>query len=291
MQTFKKVLAVIREYVLMTVGISMVACGVYFFEFLNHFTTGGISGLSLILAELFPMLNASTIMLVINVCLLLLAFILIGKSFGVKTVYCSLLLSLETVVMENLIAREAPLTDQPMLEVLLMVLLVAGGSALLFYLGACSGGTDIVAMIIKKFSSLNISKALFVADFLIVMLLIVVFDVKVWLFSILALLMRVLVVNYTLRSIIVSKYCTVITPVRHREALCKYITENLEKTATYSDHFTGAYQKNERSVLLVALTPRQAATLQKYARTLDEQIFIIMSDTTEVFGEGFEAPL
>ena len=172
-----------------------------------------------------------------------------------------------------------------------MVLLVAGGSAILFYLGASSGGTDIIAMIIKKFSSINISKALFLSDFLIVMLLIVVFDVQVWLFSILALLMRVLVVNYTLRTITVSKYCTVITPTQYRDQLCRYITENLEKSATVSDSFVGAYQKNERSVLLVALTPRQAVALRKYARSLDEQIFIIMSDTAEIFGEGFSAPM
>ena len=82
----------LSEWSLLTLGASLIAVGIYFFEFLNHFTTGGVSGLSIILERLFPAVSAATFMLGINVCLLVAAFFVIGRSFGIKTVYCCALL-------------------------------------------------------------------------------------------------------------------------------------------------------------------------------------------------------
>lgn len=284
----KKFIWRLGEWSLLTLGASLIAVGVYFFEFLNHFTTGGVSGLSIILERLFPAVSAATFMLGINVALLIAAFLIIGRSFGIRTVYCSALISAETFLLEKFVARTAPLTDQPTLEMLFMILLPTLGAAMLFYFGASSGGTDVVAMIIKKFSPLNISKALFAADFLIVMMLLFCgFGVQTWLFSVLAFLARILLTDTLLKSMNTSKYCTVITPPTHADALVGYILNTLEKSATINRDFVGAYRGDRRTVLLTAMKPRQAAQLKEFAKTLDEEIFIIVSSTHEITGEGF----
>ncbi|MBQ7347909.1 MAG: YitT family protein [Clostridia bacterium] len=281
----------LKEYLWLTVASALMAVGIYFFEFLNGFTTGGVSGVSMILGVYFPQLSAGTFMLVINTVLLLMGFLIIGKNFGLKTFYCSALVSVGTYLLERMFPRSAPLTDEPMMEAVFMVVLPSLASAIMFYLGASSGGTDVIAMIIKKFSTLDISKALFVSDFLIVMLLVVVFGIEAWLFSLLGFLARVLTVHLFLKNINTSKYCTVITSPEQKDAICNYITDVLEKSATVSEAFVGAYRNEKKSVLLVALTRRQAGKLKSFAKTLDEQTFIIMSNTSEITGEGFQETL
>ena len=286
----KRTLTMIKDFLVLTVSSLVLAVGIYFFEFLNGFTTGGISGVSVILGVYFPQWSASSFMLLINAVLLVLGFLILGKQFGIKTVYCSALVSIGTYLLQHFVPRTAPLTDEPMLETIFLVVIPSLTGAILFYFGASSGGTDIIAMIIKKFSSLNISKALFISDFLIVMLLFTACGIEAWLFSLVAFFARVILVNFFLNYINGSKYCTVITSPRHRDALCDYITRVLEKSATVSESFLGAYQNEQKSVLLVALTPRQASKLKAFAKTLDEKTFIIVSNTSEITGEGFREP-
>lgn len=276
-----------KQYLWLSIGSTLIAVGVYFFEFLNHFTTGGVSGLSMLLSALTPQIGAASYMLAINTLLLVLGFLLIGKNFGVRTCYCSLLVSVETYLLERLLPMSAPLTDEPMLEAVLMVILPSLGCAILFYLDASSGGTDIVAMIIKKYTAFRISKALFFSDLLIVMLLFFVYGREEWLFSLLGFLARILLVNQLLERINTSKFCTVITPPEHQAALCDFILQELQKSATVSETFVGAYHNLPKSVLLVALRPRQAARLKHFAKELDANIFIIVSETGEIMGEGF----
>ncbi len=277
----------VYEWLWLTLGASVMAVGIYFFEILNHFTTGGVSGLSIILAVIIPQIDASTFLLTFNLLLLLIGFLVLGKGFGLKTAYCSALVSLETVFLEHFFARSTPLTDQPMLETAFMVLLPALGGAILFYFGGSSGGTDIIAMILKRRFSISISKALFLSDLFIVMLLGFVFGIEVWLFSLLGFLLRVLLVDRILETVNTSKYCTLIVSPPCTERLCRFITDELEKSATVSEAFEGAYGRQKKSVLLVALTRRQAVRLKHYARTLDENAFMIVTETSEIMGEGF----
>lgn len=275
------------EVLWLTLGASLMSLGIYFFEILNHFTTGGVSGLSIILSALFPRIGAADFLFVINLALLLLGFLVLGKGFGLKTAYCSTLVSLETVLLEHFFAREAPLTDQPMLEAAFMVLLPALGGAIIFYFGGSSGGTDIIAMILKRRFSLSISKALFISDLFIVMLSSFVFGIETWLFSLLGFLLRVLLVDRILDTINISKFCTLVVSPDCADALCRFITDELQKSATVSHAFKGAYGHQKKSVLLVALTRRQAMRLKHYARTLDKKAFMIVTQTSEIMGEGF----
>ena len=123
------------EWAYLSLGASLSAVGIYFFEFLNHFTTGGVSGLSMILSTRFPVFSAPTLMLLINLLLLFLGFTVLGRRFGKRTLFCSALISAETILLERLFPRASPLTDQPMLEAVFMVLLPSLGCAIVFYFG------------------------------------------------------------------------------------------------------------------------------------------------------------
>ncbi len=283
------------EYLLMAVGSIVTAMGIYFFMFPNNFMLGGVSGLSIVLgdvlADVVPWLTPGTFVLVINMLLLAIGFLILGRNFGIRTAYCSVIVSVAIYLFERIFPMTGPMTTQPLLELVITIFLPAVGSALLFFLNASSGGTDVVAMILKKFFRINISPALFITDMIIVICGAFVFDTTTFLCSLVGLLAKVFLVNNVLESINTSKYCTVITTPACKDALCRFITDELHKGATVSDAYTGAYGKDAKVVILAALTRGQAVKLRHYTETLPEKTFIIITSTSEVLGLGFRAPI
>ena len=152
-----KFLNFLRQFAILTIGAALVAAGIYFFKIQNHFSTGGVSGLSIVLAAVFKAqwLTEGALITGINVVLIIIGLIVVGKGFTFKTIYCTLLMSGLTWLFEVICPMDAPLTDQPVLELIFAILLPAAGSAILFYENASTGGTDIVAMVIKKFSIMS----------------------------------------------------------------------------------------------------------------------------------------
>ena len=221
---------IVKEWLLITLGIVFLTVGVYFFKFPNNFSTGGVSGLSVILAHYIPSMTPGTFVTVINVLLLLLGFAVFGRSFGMRTTYASLLFSGLTWLLERVLPMQAPMTSQPLLELIFAVSLPAVGSAILFNLDASSGGTDIVAMVLKKFTSLNIGRALMCSDCIITVMACVAFGMETGLFSILGLLMKSLLVDMVLENINTHKCFHIITA--HPETIQDFIVKNLHRGAT-----------------------------------------------------------
>lgn len=278
----------IREFLLLTAGTLMVSVGVYFFKFPNNFSTGGVSGISVILGALLPHVSTGTLVLGINVALLLVGFIVFGRSFGIKTVYCSLLMSLSIYALERVIPLQAPLTTQPMLELVFSVMLPAVGSAILFNLQGSTGGTDVVAMIFRKYTNIDIGKALFCTDFVIATLAGVVFGIETGLFSLLGLLAKALVVDSVIENINLSKYFTIVT--QHPDAVLAYINQELNRSATVLDG-EGAYTHNGCKVILTVLSRGQAVKLRTFLHHTDPHAFIVISNTSEIIGKGFRQTL
>ena len=278
----------VERYLLLTAGILITAVGVYFFKFPNNFSTGGVTGLSLILGRIFPspVLTPSVFMLIINVALLVVGFLVLGSSFAFSTVYCSLLLSLSMNVMERLWPLSAPLTDQPFLELCFAVLLPAFGSAILFHLDASSGGTDIIAMIVRKYTSLNIVTALIVADALITVSALFIFGIKAGLYSILGLLMKSILVDYVCDSFRTKKCFQIITT--NPQPIVDYIMGTLHRGATLEDVY-GAYRHERKAMIITVLTRSQALALRHYVHNCDPHAFMVITASTEIIGKGFLA--
>lgn len=277
---------VLERYLLLTAGILITGVGTYFFKFPNNFSTGGVSGLSLILGRLIPseIFTPSVFMLIINTLLLGVGFIFIGKEFAFSTVYCSMLLSFAMTVMEKLWPIAQPLTTQPFLELCFAVLLPAFGSAILFHLGASSGGTDIIAMILRKYTSMNIGTALMVADSLITIAALVCFGVETGLYSILGLLMKSTLVDYVGDSFRTKKCFQIITD--HPQPIVRFIVENLHRGATLED-VHGAYSNASKTMVVTVLGRSQAMVLRKYVHQVDPHAFMIITASTEIVGKGF----
>ena len=138
-----------KEFIMMTLGAVLLAIGVYYFKIPNGFSTGGVTGIGTILgAFTSPVLTPGAWIWILNVGLLIVGCIFFGKGTGIKTVYCSMLYSTLTFIFEKVTPLSAPLSDQPLLELVYAMLLTSIGSAMMFNANASSGGTDIVALIL-----------------------------------------------------------------------------------------------------------------------------------------------
>ena len=286
--TAAKPVSTLERYLLLTVGSLIMAVGVYFFKFPNNFSTGGVSGLSLILGRMLPyeILTPSTFVLIINTALLIVGFIFLGRNFAFSTVYCSMLLSLAVNVMERFYPMAQPLTNQPLLELCFAVLLPAFGSAILFNLNASSGGTDIIAMIVRKYTSLNIGMALMVADALITVAGLFCFGIQAGLFCILGLLMKSVLVDYVMDSFRTKKCFQIITT--NPDPIVEFITVNLHRGATLEDVY-GAFHHERKTMIITVLTRAQALALRRFIHTNDPHAFMVITASTEIVGKGFLA--
>lgn len=277
----------LRDFILMTVAIEIMVVGIYFFKFPNNFSFGGVTGFAVLLAKVTGgFLTKGNIVLITNMLLLVLGFVTLGKQFGIKTVYCSTLMSVSLQALEYIYPLETPLTNQPVLELCYGVALPALGAALLFNIGASSGGTDIIAMLLRKYTDLDIGKALMLTDLLLTVATVIFYDITTGLLSFLGLMVKSLVIDSVIESINLCKYCNVIC--EKPEAICEYITGTLNRSATVADA-TGAYTGKQKKMVLTVVTRHQAVELKRYIKTVDPTAFVIVTSTSEIIGRGFRA--
>lgn len=280
--------ALLREFLLMTLGTVLVAIGVYFFKFPNNFSMGGVSGLAVILEPLtiraFPWLTASAYNGIINTLFLFLGFAMLNKGFGLKTVYCSFLYSGVVQVFQWICPMPGPLTDEKVLELFFAVIFPALGSAILFNIDASSGGTDIIAMILKKYTGLDVGRALLLSDVLIAAATFLIFDVETGLFSILGLVLKSVLVDSVIESLNRRKNFFIITS--RPSVTSEYITHTLGRGATIW-RGEGAYTHEEHWIILTALSRGQAVTLRRFLKEKDPSAFFIIANSSEIFGKGF----
>lgn len=276
----------IKEFLLMTFGIFIVSFGVYFFKFPNHFSMGGVSGLAVILAPLMPApwLTASLLNNVINILFLLLGFAALNRGFGLRTVYCSILYSILIQIFEWRFPLSGPLTDETMLELFFAVILPSFGSAILFNIGASSGGTDIVALILKKYTGLDVGTALLLSDVIIAASTFPIFGVRTGLFSMLGLVLKSVLVDSVIESLNRRKSFFIVTS--QPQIACDYITQQLHRGATVWEG-EGAYTKDRHWIILTALSRGQAVALRRHLKPRDPHAFVIIANSSEIFGKGF----
>lgn len=272
------------DYLLLTLGTALVAAGVHFFKFPNNFNTGGVTGLAVILSAVFPAVSSSTFASVINLAFLALGFLAVNRSFGLRTVYCSVLFSAMLSGFRLLFPLAAPLTDQRMLELFFAVIFPSLGSAILFNMQSSTGGTDILAMILKRFSSLDIGMALLCVDVVIAASTLIFWGVETGLYSLLGLVLKSVVVDSAIESLNRRKSFIAVTSCP--EEVCDFITKTLNRSATCWQA-EGAYSHEPKWVVLAALSRGQAVALRQYLKTVDPHSFILVTNSSEIFGKGF----
>lgn len=275
----------LKNFSLLTISTLIMDVGIYFFKFTNNFTFGGITGIAVLVAKFLP-ISASDFSFVVNILLLIIGWIVLGKSFAEKTAYSTILLSVSLSLLERIYPMSHPLTNEPLLELIFAILLPALGSAILFNIGASSGGTDVIAMILKKYTSVDIGKGLMISDLIFTLAGFLVFNVKTGLYSLFGLIMRSALIDNFIESFNRSKYFHVVTS--NATCICDFIQNDLQRGATIVNA-TGAFTGDDKYIILTVLSPSQAVKLRNFIKEHDPKAFLLVSNTSEIIGKGFHS--
>ena len=275
----------LKNFSLLTISTLIMAVGIYFFKFANNFTFGGITGIAVLVAKFLP-ISASDFSFVVNILLLIIGWIVLGKSFAEKTAYSTILLSISLSLLERIYPMSHPLTNEPLLELIFAILLPALGSAILFNIGASSGGTDVIAMILKKYTSVDIGKGLMISDLIFTLAGFLVFNVKTGLYSLFGLIMRSALIDNFIESFNRSKYFHVVTS--NATCICDFIQNDLQRGATIVNA-TGAFTGDDKYIILTVLSPSQAVKLRNFIKEHDPKAFLLVSNTSEIIEKGFHS--
>ena len=290
-----------KTFLLINLGLLLTALEVYYFKKPNGFAIGGVSGLSIVIAKLVAntalaeIFTMSVINLILNSLLLVVGFAFLGKGFGLGTVYCSLVYSLEVVVLERLLPVEklcslfgipdaTTLTGEPFFELVIVTLMAGIGASLLFQNGASSGGTDILALILKKYSKINIGKALLYVDFIITLSAFPLFGLKIGLLSLAGLFAKAFLVDGLIESMNVCKCFIIITS--HPDAIEPYITGEMHRSATELQAI-GVYSQSNKSMIITVCRRSEAIKLKRRIKVVDPEAFMIVTNSNEIIGRGF----
>lgn len=277
----------------MHVGIVLIACATYFILVPNHFVTGGMTGLSVILSTVLPIMPQPTWLMVLNVGVLVLGFIFLGKQTGIFTVYCSLGYSALMMVFDgfSLIEKVAPngvtLTEEPFLELVVGITIYAIGTAIIFYAGASSGGMDIVALILQKYTNIDVGKAVLYANSTIAVSSLFVFpNFTTGILSLVGLFMNSFVIDTVIDNFNSCKYFIVIT--EKPELVAEYIMNELHHGVTVSDA-VGAYTQQKKGMVHTVCRRYEAIRLRQAIKKIDENAFMVITTSSEIIGKGFRS--
>ena len=268
----------------LNLGTLLMAVGVYFFKFPNHFTTGGVSGISIVVAHFIPTVTTATLNLILNILLLGVGVIFLGRGFGLRTAYSAVVSSVLTYVFERAVPMTAPMTSQPVLELMFAVGLPAFGSAILFHVNASSGGTDIIAMLVKKYSHMHIGLALGIADLVVALAACFTFGMETGLFSLFGLFLKSYMVDAVMDNLRTYKVFQIVTD--NPDPICNFIMKDLHHSATLIDG-VGSFTHENRKIIMTVINRHQAIRLQLFVRATDPHSFITITSSSEIVGKGF----
>ena len=189
-----------KEYILLTLGVILVAFGIQYFYAPNEIAGGGLSGMALVISHYIPKLSVGTIILIGNLILFAISFILVGGDFGFKTIYASFMLSFVMDFME-IILHSYALTTNMFLVIILGTIIIATGLGIAFAINASTGGTDILAKILNKYSTFNIGISLLLVDLFVVVCGGVTFGLDKGIYSLIADIVNGLLVDLVIAKI------------------------------------------------------------------------------------------
>lgn len=271
----------VREFLIITFGMMLVAAAVYFFMVPSNIVVGSISGLALVLSQLIG-IQLSVITFILNAALLVVGFIFIGKEFGAKTIYTSMLLPVFLWLYERIFPVTKSVTGNPVFDLVTYILIVALGQAMLFHVNASSGGIDIVAKIISKFTHMEIGKAVTAAGMVTAMTSIFVYDFSTLVVSILGTYANGIAVDYFIDGFNKRKRVCILSD--NYQEIQDYIMKELNRGVTLYEA-QGAYDKKKRTELVTILTQQEYKLLLNYLHTTQTNIFVTVSTVNEVVGQ------
>ena len=274
----------LKEYGIITLGVAIVVFAFEFFFFPNQIASGGVSGLALVINNMLG-IETGIVMVVCNVILFLLAFIFIGGSFGIKSMYAAFSLSIILSIIEKNYTPVA-LTDNLMLASIFGSALLALGSVIMLTQDATTGGTSITAKLLNKYVNIDFGKGLLISDSIVILLAMYTFGVELGLFGLLSVYLTGTLIDKFVDGLSISKQVMVFT--KEEKLVSNYIMKDIDRGCTVF-YGKGGYTGQNNCVILTILTRRQFMKLKQFIKANDPDSFVTVNDTSEVLGKGFKS--
>lgn len=274
----------LKEYLIITIGLILVSFAIQYFYVPAKITGGGITGIAIVINNYFPYLAIGLLMLVMNVILFCIGFLLIGGSFGSKTLYASFGLSIAMWFIETVMKPHA-LTNDILLSVIIGTLLLGTGLGIVFSQNASTGGTDIIAKILNKYFHLNIGKSMQAVDFIVVILGGLTFGISIALYAIVCIFLNGIVIDKVIEGFTSVKSVMVFSP--SSEEIKKYIIYEIDRGCTIFQG-QGGFTGKEINIVHSVMDRTQLIKLRTYIKKYHPDSFIIVSEAREVLGQGFQ---
>lgn len=273
----------VKEYLYILFGIILVAIAIEYFFAPNNIAGGGVTGLAIIINNLFPKIRISVITLMANIILFTIAFVTLGGNFGKKTLISTLALSLILWVMEKFLHPFA-ITKDLIIATIFGTLMSALGMAIVFNNNSSTGGTDIIAKILNKYFNLNVGLGLLSIDFIITLFGTLVFGVDSGLYALLSVLILGITIDRFIDGFNSCKEVFIISS--NVEIISKFIINNLERGCTYLKG-EGAFSGEEIRVIYSVVGRSEFIKLRRFILNNDSSAFISVRESYEVLGNGF----
>lgn len=275
---------ILKEYLIITLGVAIIVFGFEFFFFPNQIASGGVSGLALVINKIVG-IETGIIMIVCNVILFILAFSLIGGKFGIKSAYAAFSLSIILSIIEKNY-KPIALTQNLMLATIFGSALLALGTVIMLTQDATTGGTSITAKLINKYANIDFGKGLLISDSIVILLAMYAFGVELGLFGLLSVYLTGTLIDKFLDGLNVAKQVMVFT--NQEKLVSNYIMKDIDRGCTVF-YGKGGYTGKDNCVILTVLTRSQFIKLKQFIKINDPDSFVTVNETTEVLGKGFKS--
>ena len=279
----KTILTLIKEYFFIGLGTFILAFGLHFFFFQNKIASGGVTGLALVVNSIFG-ISTGLFVAISNFILFALAFIVISGQFGVKSIYATVLLSVFLSYFEKFYPSYT-LTKDLILATIFGSAICALGITIIYFYEASTGGTSIIARILTKYCHISYGMSSFIVDAIVTLLAIFAFGVELGLVGLLSVYVTGFIIDQFIEGFNSRKQIMIITS--NKDIVLNYILKDFDRGCTVLKA-VGGYSGAEKDILLTIIERRQFIRLRKFLKTHDPTSFVTVTDTTKVFGEGFD---
>ena len=273
-----KLLKILKEYAVVTVGTFIVSIAVYFFMLPSHISVGSGAALAMVLSNFIP-LSVSAITLIMNVGLLILGFLLIGPEFGTKTVYSTILLPVFLGSWEFVLPNQPSITQDPLLDTVCYILVVGIGLSVLFSHNASSGGLDIVAKIMNKYLKMDVGQAMSISGIVVALSSILCYDTKTVVLSVLGTFFGGIVVDYFIFGINIKRRVCVIS--KELDIIVDFVLHDLHSGATLNE-IIGAYDNTPRREMITIVDKNEYRLLMDFIHKTDPKAFVTVYSVSDM---------
>ena len=268
----------IIEFVMITIGLAIVAAAVFFFMVPSNVSVGSITALAMIIAR-YVTLSISTLTFIMNVALLIFGYVFIGKEFGIKTIYCALMLPVLLRIFEVMFPNNVSFTNDQTLDVICYICVVSIGQAMLFVRNASSGGLDIVGKFISKYFHMELGKAVALAGMVVALMSILVSDIKTVILSVLGTYFGGIILDHFIFGTTIKKRVCIIS--KKEKEILDFILHELHSGAT-KYHAYGTYSDSQYIEINTIVDKNEYLKLMNFITKVDPSAFVTVYAVNEM---------